>query len=60
MHSPDFFHVCFRNDHVGHAQATTAKHNYENIQTQGFYFNFVVVIQQGKDPKSRDLYFSGS
>ena len=24
-----FFHICFRNDHVGHAQATTAGHAYE-------------------------------
>ena len=24
-----FFRICFRNDHVGHAQATTAGHAYE-------------------------------
>ena len=24
-----FFRFCFRNDHVGHAQATTAGHTYE-------------------------------
>ena len=24
-----FFRICFRNDHVGHTQATTAGHTYE-------------------------------
>ena len=26
---PDFFRRCFRHEHVGHAQATTASHNYK-------------------------------
>ena len=31
MHSTRFsFCICFCNDHVGHAQATTASHTYEN------------------------------
>ena len=34
-----FFRICFRNDHVGHAQATTAGHTYEIDSNPGNYLS---------------------
>ena len=34
-----FFRICFRNDHVGHAQATTAGHAYEINENPGDFLS---------------------
>ena len=56
---PMFVRFCFRNNHVGHAQATTAGHTYETISNPSnlvffffFFFAFAFVIQQREHPKS--------
>ena len=46
------FRICFRNGHVGHAQATTAGHTHEiTINSQRLSFAFAFVIQQRENPK---------
>ena len=42
-----FFSICFRNDHVGQAQTTTAGHTYEKqIKSKRFSFAFAFVIRK--------------
>ena len=37
---PIFFRMCFCNERVGHALATTTSHNYENMQIPEIIFRF--------------------
>ena len=44
-----FFHICFRNEHLGGAQATIASHTYKNIiQIPEIFFAFAFVIHREK------------
>ena len=52
-----FFPNVLSYEHVGHAQATAAGHDYETkILSQRFLFAFAFVIQQTRNHKIRDFY----
>ena len=52
---PQFsFRICFRNDHVGHAQTIAEGHTNER-KSKSQRLSFAFAIQQ--NPKSRDLYY---
>ena len=46
------FRICFRKDHVGQAQATTAGHTYQNNQIPEIFFRFC-------NPKERNILNPG-
>ena len=50
-----FLRICFRNNHVGQAQATTTSHTYEK-KSPRFSFAFAFVIQKGEYPEDWDFF----
>ena len=55
-----FFRICFHNDHVGHAQATTAGHAYKIHQNPGDFLSLSLSYcnreKIERKSKSRDFY----